>query len=306
MGERPEVAGERILVVDAEQPARRRLLELLDQRGFNAAVASSSAEALKRLQEEDYAVVLVNPKVPGGLTVEEMVDKMVQLKPEQSIIVTASPRSAEATTAMARGAYSAIRRPIQPVELEISVRNAVERHRLLQVNARLREENLQDDLTGVLNRRGMDQYLEEEIERSRRYKHPFSVLFFDIDHLKEVNDQFGHLSGSRVLIEVVDVIKPKLRRMDKIFRFGGDEFTVSLPETDQKGAIGTGHRLREAIRAHRFQPVEGAEVSLTASFGVATYPEDGTSGETLLRHADEAMYLIKSGPRDGVGVKERS
>lgn len=300
------MAGAKILVVDAEQPARRRLLQLLNRRGFRAAVASSSAEALKRLQAGDYAVVLVNPKVLGGLAVEEMVDKMVQLKPEQSIIVTTPPRSAEATAAMARGAYSVIRRPIQSTELEIAVRNAVERYHLLRANARLREENLQDDLTGVLNRRGMDQYLAEEIERSRRYKHPFSVLFFDIDHLKEVNDQFGHLSGSRVLIEVVDVIRVKLRRIDKIFRFGGDEFTVTLPETDQKGAIETGHRLREAIRAHRFRPVEGAEVSLTASFGVATYPDDGATGEALLRHADEAMYLIKSGPRDGVGVKERS
>jgi len=300
------VAGEKILVVDVEQPARRRLLQLLDRRGFRAAGVSSSAEALKRLQAGDYAVVLLNPKVPGGLAVEEMVDKMVQLKPEQSIIVTTSPGSTEATIAMARGAYSVIRKPIQSAELEITVRNAVERYHLLRANTRLREENLQDDLTGVLNRRAMDRYLEEEIERSRRYKHPFSVLFFDIDHLKEVNDQFGHLSGSRVLIEVTGVIKVKLRRIDKIFRFGGDEFTVTLPETDQKGAIGTGHRLRKAIRAHRFRPVEGAEVSLTASFGVATYPDDGTTAEMLLRHADEAMYLIKSGPRDGVGVKERS
>jgi diguanylate cyclase (GGDEF)-like protein len=301
----PGVAGEKILVMDMEEPARRELLELLEQRGFHPTEASTGKEALRRLQEGDYAVVLVNPNMQGGLTVEEMVDQMIQLKPEQSIIVTASPGSDEATAAMGRGAYSAVRKPIQPAELEIAVRNAVERYHLLQANARLHEENLQDDLTGVLNRRGMDQYLEEEIERSRRYKHPFSVLFFDLDQLKAVNDQYGHLSGSRVLIEVVGVIRIKLRRIDKIFRFGGDEFTVTLPETDQKGAIGTGHRLREAIRSHRFRPVEGAEASLTASFGVATYPEDGANGEALLRHADEAMYLIKTGTRDGVGVKER-
>ncbi|KRT68013.1 MAG: GGDEF domain protein, partial [Candidatus Rokubacteria bacterium CSP1-6] len=88
-------------------------------------------------------------------------------------------------------------------------------------------------------------------------------------------------------------------------RFGGDEFSVTLPETDQRGAVETAHRLRQAIRAHRFHPVEEAEVSLTASFGVATYPEDGQSGEDLLRHADEAMYLVKTGTRDGVGIKEK-
>ncbi len=204
------------------------------------------------------------------------------------------------------GAYGVIPKPIQPGDLQIGLRNGLERYHLFRANALLRQETLQDDLTGVLNRRYLDRYLEEEIERSRRYKHPFSVLFFDLDRLKQVNDQFGHLSGSKVLVEAVEVVKAKLRRADKIFRFGGDEFAVTLPETDQKGAIRVAHRLRRAMRAHRFHPAEGSELSLTASFGVATYPDDGLTGEGLLRHADQAMYLVKTGTRDAVGVKERA
>ena len=263
--------------------------------------ASGGEEALKELAKEEYAVVFLDLAGVGP----DVVGRMIEQKPELSIIVLAPPASAGASAATAKGAYTALATPVQPVDLEIGLRNALERYDLFRTNTRLRHETLQDDLTGVLNRRYLDRYLGEEIERSRRYKHPFSVLFFDLDHLKHINDQYGHLSGSRVLVEVVKVIMKQLRRTDKIFRFGGDEFSVTLPETDQRGAVETAHRLRQAIRAHRFHPVEEAEVSLTASFGVATYPEDGQSGEDLLRHADEAMYLVKTGTRDGVGIKEK-
>ncbi|MEE9522985.1 MAG: diguanylate cyclase [candidate division NC10 bacterium] len=297
------MADEKILVINREQPARKQLAKLLSQRGFRPAEASSGAEALKKLEKEDYAVVLLDVTVsrPGAV---EIVGQLLHIKPEQTIVVCAPPGSAVVSAALTRGAYNVILKPIEPAGLEFGLRNALERYDLQRTNALLRQETLQDDLTGVLNRRYLDRYLDEEIERARRYKHPFSLLFFDVDHLKNINDQFGHLSGSRVLVEVVGVIKTKLRRADKIFRFGGDEFCVTLPETDLRGAVGTAHRLRQAIRSHRFRPVEEVEASLTASFGVAAYPENGATGDALLHHADEAMYLIKNEARDGVGVKE--
>ncbi|MGH7351015.1 MAG: diguanylate cyclase [Candidatus Methylomirabilales bacterium] len=298
------MADEKILVVDHARPARTGLVKLLGQQGFRPAEASDGEAALEKLREENYAVIFLDMEGPGRSAVE-IVERMLGLKPEQSIIVLAPPESTAAAAALAKGAYTAISKPVQPIDVEIALRNALERYHLFRTSAILREETLQDDLTGVLNRRYLDRYLGEEIERSRRYKHPFSLLFFDLDHLKHINDQYGHLSGSRVLVEVVKVIMTQLRRTDKIFRFGGDEFSVTLPETDQRGAVETAHRLRQAIRDHRFHPVEGAEVSLTASFGVATYPEDGQTGEDLLRHADEAMYLVKTGTRDGVGIKEK-
>ncbi|MFQ5656604.1 MAG: diguanylate cyclase, partial [Candidatus Methylomirabilales bacterium] len=297
------MAGEKVLVVVNDQSELQRLANLLAKQGLEATEASSGEEALRLLREGDYAVALVDLTLPGIGTVE-MVERALHLKPEQSIIVMTPSGSADATTLLTLGAYTAVTKPVQPAELEIGLRNGLERYHLFRANFLLREETLQDDLTGVLNRRYLDRYLDEEIERSRRYKHPFSILFFDLDRLKQVNDQFGHLSGSKVLVEAVGVVKAKLRRADKIFRFGGDEFAVTLPETDQKGAIRVAHRLRRAMRVHRFHPVEGSEISLTASFGVATYPEDGLTGEALLRHADQAMYLVKTGTRDAVGIKE--
>jgi PleD family two-component response regulator len=271
------VANERILVVHHEQPARSQLAELLSQRGFRPRQASSGPEALKKLEKEDYAVVLLDVEAPRPGAVD-IVGQLLHVKPEQTIVVLAPEGSMLAGAALTRGAHSVIPKPIQPAELEIGLRNALERYDLLRTNALLRQETLQDDLTGVLNRRYLDRYLDEEIERARRYKHPFSLLFFDL--------------------------KTKLRRADKIFRFGGDEFCVTLPETDLRGAVGTAHRLRRAIRSHRFRPVAGVEASLTASFGVASYPDNGANGEALLQHADAGMYLVKNGTRDGVGVKE--
>lgn len=299
----PGVANEQILVIHHEQPARSQLAGLVSQRGFRPREVSTGAEALKRLEKEDYAVVLLDVEMPRPGAVD-IVGQLLHIKPEQTIVVLAAPGTAKVDAALTRGAHSVIFKPIQAADLEITLRNALERYDLQRTNALLRQETLQDDLTGVLNRRYLDRYLDEEIERARRYKHTFSLLFFDLDHLKKINDQFGHLSGSRVLVEVVDVIKTKLRRADKIFRFGGDEFCVTLPETDLKGAVGTAHRLRRAIRSHRFRPVQGVEALLTASFGVAAYPDNGASGEALLQHADAAMYLVKNGTRDGVGVKE--
>jgi diguanylate cyclase (GGDEF)-like protein len=292
----------KVLVVDNAQPVRVQLRELLGQRGFQVEEASSGGEALSKLEGGDYAVVLLDLDLPGmgGM---EVLEKVLSLRPDQSIIMMAALGSVEPADALRKGAYDHVTKPIQPAELELSLRRCVERNRLLRVNAFLRQETLRDDLTDAFNRRYLDQYLVEELERARRYERPFSILFFDLDYLKQVNDRYGHLCGSKVLIELVALIKSLLRRSDKIFRFGGDEFVLAMPETDQEGAIQAAHRLRKAIRKHRFEVMEGVVVSLTASFGIATYPDDGATGEALMRHADEAMYLVKSTSRDGVGVK---
>jgi len=293
---------EKVLVVDSAQPVRVQLVEFLSQRGFQVEEASSGGEALKNLEGENYAVVLLDLDLPGmGGT--EILEKVLSLKPDQSVIIMTAPQSGEPADVLKKGATDYVTKPIQPAELELSLRRCIERNRLLHMNAFLRQETLRDDLTDAFNRRYLDQYLAEELERARRYERPFSLLFFDLDHLKKVNDRYGHLCGSKVLTELVALIKSLLRRSDKIFRFGGDEFVLTMPETDQEGAVRAAHRLRKAIRNHRFKIMEGVEVHLTASFGIATYPDDGATGEALMRHADEAMYLVKSTSRDGVGVK---
>jgi diguanylate cyclase (GGDEF)-like protein len=227
------------------------------------------------------------------------------MRPDASVLVMAKGGSLESSVnAMKRGAFHYLTKPVEQGVLDIVLRSCMERSRLLYQNAELQQKTIQDDLTTAFNRRYLDAYLDEELERDRRYGRTFSILFFDLDHLKEVNDRHGHLAGSRVLREVAKLIQVKLRKSDRIFRYGGDEFVVTLPETGAEGALRVAHRLRRAVRSHRFLAAEGLAVTLTASFGVSTFPHDGSSQEELVRTADQAMYRVKTHTRDGVASRE--
>jgi diguanylate cyclase (GGDEF)-like protein len=117
-----------------------------------------------------------------------------------------------------------------------------------------------------------------------------------------VNDTWGHLSGSRVLVEAAGVLRVSARETDVVARFGGDEFAVVLPDTGTDGARSVAERIRERMAAHRFLEGEGLDVSLTASVGIATMPGGSGSPEALLAAADEAMYWIKERGKNGIHV----
>jgi len=125
-------------------------------------------------------------------------------------------------------------------------------------------------------------------------------VFLDLDHFKQVNDTHGHLVGSRLLVEVGQIIKKNIRKADIAARYGGDEFVLVLPNTNKEGATTMACKLRDVVRAHYFLTSEGYRIRLTASFGVASYPEDAQSKLTLVRQADQAMYRVKESSRDGV------
>jgi diguanylate cyclase (GGDEF)-like protein len=294
----------RILIADTDRQDRQQLLDLLDRRGFQVDVAASATATVKKVEGIVYDAIFVDQKLPriGGL---ELLPRILRMRPDASVLVMAKAGSLESSVnAMKRGAFHYLTKPVEQGVLDIVLRSCMERSRLLYQNAELQQKTIQDDLTTAFNRRYLDAYLDEELERDRRYGRTFSILFFDLDHLKEVNDKYGHLAGSRVLREVAHLIQAKLRRSDRIFRYGGDEFVVTLPETGSEGAVRVAHRLRRALRSHRFLAAEGHSTHLTASFGVATFPHDGSSQEELIRVADQAMYRIKTQSRDGVASRE--
>jgi diguanylate cyclase (GGDEF)-like protein len=294
----------RILIVDEGREIRQHLSDLLGERGFDVDVAASAEAGLKKVGGRAYDAVFVDLLLRrmGGL---ELLHQILRIRPDVSVVIMAADGSpASSLNAMRRGALHYLTKPLDQEVLDVVLRNCLERSRLLQLNAELQQKTIQDDLTTAFNRRHLDAYLEEELERDRRYGRTFSILFFDLDHLKEVNDRYGHLAGSRVLREVARLIQSKLRKSDRIFRYGGDEFVVSLPETGAQGALRVAHRLRRTLRSHRFLAAEGKTVTLTASFGVATFPHDGSSQEDLIRVADQAMYRVKAKSRDGVATRQ--
>jgi diguanylate cyclase (GGDEF)-like protein len=163
-------------------------------------------------------------------------------------------------------------------------------------NARLYELAMVDGLTGLFVRRYFDARIEEEIERSRRYGTPFSVVMMDVDDFKMLNDDHGHLIGDRVLRTIANTVRAQLRGVDTPVRYGGEELALILPRTEMVSAYSVGERIRAAIAEQRVTTdSEPPKVlAVTASFGIASYPESGAeSGEDLVRQADRALYRAK-------------
>jgi diguanylate cyclase (GGDEF)-like protein len=189
------------------------------------------------------------------------------------------------------------------VQSSIAFARAVAVHlRNVQLMGRYRDLMIRDDQTRSFNRRYFDSFLGEEFIRASRYRSPLSLIFVDLDNLKRINERHGHSMGSCAIRKVADRILPLIRTVDKLFRYGGDEFCVVLPETDWEGALEVAERLRAAICSAPFLTEEVGGVELTASFGVASYPVHATTKEALVRAADEAMFRIKQAGKNSISV----
>jgi len=168
---------------------------------------------------------------------------------------------------------------------------AIERSNLYQKMANLA---ITDDLTKLFNLRYLYRTLDIEIKRCRRYNSTFSVIFLDLDSFKLVNDRHGHLCGSKTLVEIASILVSALRDVDIIARYGGDEFVIVLPHTPAEMALNIAERIKSDISAYPFLKEDGLSLRVTASFGVAGYPDHAKDEIELLRLSDQAMYAAKS------------
>ncbi|MGA7828566.1 MAG: diguanylate cyclase [Geobacteraceae bacterium] len=157
-----------------------------------------------------------------------------------------------------------------------------------------------DELTGLFNYRYLDLALDRELKRAERYGSSVALLFIDLDLFKGVNDTHGHLIGSRVLGEVGALLRKSVRDVDLVIRYGGDEYTIILVETDAESAAHVAERIRVTIERHDFIADEGYDIHLSACIGYACFPEDTKSKIELLEVADKAMYRGKFSGRNRV------
>jgi diguanylate cyclase (GGDEF)-like protein len=162
--------------------------------------------------------------------------------------------------------------------------------------------SLTDDLTRLHNARYLRQFLVNEIKRARRYSSSVAAVFLDLDDFKLVNDKHGHLVGSHVLMEVAALLLPSVRDTDCVVRYGGDEFLLILPDARLDDAIQVAERTRARIERHRFNGGRRLKVSLTASLGVAAFPQHALSPQQLIACADRAMYHAKAANKNCVWV----
>ncbi|MFA5514822.1 MAG: diguanylate cyclase [Desulfuromonadales bacterium] len=150
-----------------------------------------------------------------------------------------------------------------------------------------------DDLTGLHNYRFLQMVLAREIRRTERYGMSFTLIFIDLDHFKNVNDTRGHLAGSAALKEVAGVLRKSVRDVDLLFRYGGDEFTALLVETDRQGGAVVAERIRRTVESHGFLTDFGGPINLTATVGYACFPEHASTQKDIVDLADRAMYCGK-------------
>jgi diguanylate cyclase (GGDEF)-like protein len=187
--------------------------------------------------------------------------------------------------------------PFGPRDLEIARLVAAQAQMSLQNAERYhqaKERAFVDDVTGVYNARYLFTALDHEIRRAERYGSELTLLFLDVDRFKLVNDQHGHLVGSRTLRGLADVLGSCIRQVDTLARYGGDEFTILLVDTGLETGLAIAERIRASVAASRFEARGRDGLKISMSIGAAAYPAHGATAETLLDVADKAMYRAKS------------
>jgi diguanylate cyclase (GGDEF)-like protein len=192
--------------------------------------------------------------------------------------------------------------PLSPRDMElllvlmnqsaISIKNAM-------LHAEIKKKSITDGLTGLFNHKHFQERFDHELRRTLRNKKPLSLLLMDIDFFKKINDIYGHQAGDEVLRHVSGMLKGALRDIDVPARYGGEEFAAVLVETDKDSAVMTAERLREELEASLIK-AEGHDISITASFGVATYPVDARTKDEIIGRADKALYYAKENGRNMV------
>jgi diguanylate cyclase (GGDEF)-like protein len=176
---------------------------------------------------------------------------------------------------------------------------AIENARYVQ---RIQELSITDDCTQLYNQRHLFKVLDEEVHRSARFGYEFSVLFLDLDHFKAVNDQYGHLVGSKLIGLVGRALREHLRLIDAAFRYGGDEFAILLPQTSRDSGLFVARRIAHVFHNTIWKPEEDISIQLRASIGVAAYPQDATTPTDIVQRADELMYRVKQSGRDNIAI----
>ncbi|MFT5974740.1 MAG: diguanylate cyclase (GGDEF)-like protein [Gammaproteobacteria bacterium] len=286
-----------ILIVDDEMPIRHLMSLLLKDFG-TIEMAGSGKEALEKVNALTPDLIILDVQMPemNGYEVCQKIKANDKTSSIPIVFLTANSSNEDEEYGFEIGATDFIRKPISPKIVSARVSNILS----LQLTTRKLELIASTDpLTGAFNRRHLNLVGTNELSRSRRYNSTFTLLMLDIDHFKAVNDTYGHDVGDEALIETVAVIKNTIRSEDFLFRLGGEEFAVMLPETAKLAAFDTAERIRIAISKIVIQtPID--PLSFTISIGIAENTSEDNGIDLILKRADEALYQAKLSGRNRV------
>jgi two-component system, cell cycle response regulator len=297
----------RILVVDDNQDNVEIIATRLRFRGYEMEEASDGMKALEMVHRNPPDLILLDVMLPDidGYEISRRIKGDDELPFIPIILVTARDSTQDKVAGLDAGADDYLTKPINFPELEARVRSMLRIKRLqdlLEEKMReLEQLSISDGLTGLFNHKHIHGLLAEEFERADRIGDDITVAMFDLDRFKSVNDTYGHQAGDRVLQQFADVLRHQARDIDRIGRYGGEEFMVILPSTSLREGTIFVERVRNDVEGHSFAVGRDEPITMTVSAGVATYPHEMVgSPETLVRLADEALYAAKEGGRNRV------
>jgi diguanylate cyclase (GGDEF)-like protein len=300
-----------ILVADDEPINRSLIQRRLERAGYHVLTAQNGQEAVEKTRERLPDLVLLDIMMPvmDGLEACRLIKGDATTRDIPVIFLSARDETEVKVSGLSLGANDYISKPFKAEELlarvDVAMRLKRERDHLrtsaaeaLAQSELAQERAMTDALTGMLNRYGLQRVLAHEHAEARRYNRPLSCLMIDLDNFKTINDTYGHSAGDTALQQVAAILTEVVRRSDMVFRYGGEEFLVLLPETELEGAASLAEKIRAAAAARLFGGGERL-FHLTLSAGASNLC-DGESGNDMIARADVALYQAKEQGRNRV------
>lgn len=297
----------RILIAEDDSTSRRILEAVLVKWGYEVISAIDGNEAWDKLSQKDAPKMAVLDWMMPGMEGVEICKKLREKQKDQEqytylILLTSKVSKESIINGMEAGADDYVVKPFDLYELRARIRAG---QRIIQLQSELLvakqdllAQSRTDPLTGVFNRRAILSQLEIELPRAQREKKKVSISLLDIDHFKNVNDTYGHMAGDDVLRECVKRIGYAIRTYDSLGRFGGEEFLIVIPGTEESEAYAIGERIRSVI-GRKDILVNGSRIPVTASQGLVTW-DGNASIDDLIDRADKALYQAKENGRNQV------
>ena len=276
---------EKILIVDDNAEVLEKTEGLLSQVGYSVVPCTSGEEALEILNKERFDLVLLDINMPSLNGYEVCLRIRQTFALDDLPIIFSSVLKMQRIQGFHAGASDFVSKSALFDVLLARVNVHIRLSRTLRF---LRDISLTDDLTGCYNRRHGMYTLREWFARSKRYGTPFSMIYFDLNGLKTINDKYGHQAGDLLLRSVVNSCKKLLRESDILFRMGGDEFMVLCPDTDKRGAFICAERMQESVKG-----VTIVDQTVTFAYGIAHSSEDYKAMDEMMHSADSSMYECK-------------
>jgi two-component system cell cycle response regulator len=290
-----------VLIVDDHLDNIDLLQDRLEARGYATLTASDGEEALAVVEAGQPMpdLILLDIMLPkmDGLEVARLIKGNKELPFIPIIMQTALDSTQDKVDGLDAGADDYITKPINFAELEARVRSLL---RIKALQDQVERLSKTDALTEIDNRRHLEQRLEETFEHSLRMQEPFACVMCDLDKFKSVNDTHGHQAGDAVLRQLATLLKAAAREIDRVGRYGGEEFMRILPGATAEAAVTFAERVRKSVEEHTFA-FDGGSVQRTISCGVAGWPHPRvTNVDALVRAADDALYVAKEQGRNRV------